>query len=131
MFVRLRPEVDSENSGSQVVNGSIPGSASVKRRGSFKSPTSPDVSNYGFTNKSSSKNVVTVLDTQSIRITAPDGAYASRKSVPAVDDKVFRFDHVFDDASNQELIYDRVSQHVRATIKGYNTTIFAFGCTGE
>jgi hypothetical protein len=73
------------------------------------------------------------LDDTTIRLTPPsaDGSQGLRKSVPAVDDKIFTFDAIFSPESTQEPVYERVSQHVRATIQGYNTTIFALGCTGS
>jgi hypothetical protein len=74
---------------------------------------------------------VTIIDKKTIRLTPPDGLNMRRRSVPAVDDKLFTFDNIFDEDSAQEDIYECVSQHIRATIRGYNTTIFALGCTGS
>lgn len=71
------------------------------------------------------------IDDKSIRISPPDGHNGSRKSVSAVDDKIFTYDAIFNTESSQENVYEKVSQHVRATIQGYNTTIFALGCTGS
>jgi hypothetical protein len=71
------------------------------------------------------------IDDKSIRISPPDGLNGARKSVPAVDDKIFTYDAIFSTESTQENVYEKVSQHVRATIQGYNTTIFALGCTGS
>lgn len=67
---------------------------------------------------------VFLIDDSTIRVTMPDGAQ-SRKSVPAVDDKIFTYDSIFSPESTQESVYERVSQHVRATIQGnmyLNTT---------
>ena len=61
----------------------------------------------------------------------PDGAQGSRKSVNAVDDKIFTFDEVFNEMCSQEDIYKSVTTHVKATVRGYNTTIFAYGSTGS
>lgn len=61
----------------------------------------------------------------------PDGVYGSRKSVSAVDDKLFTFDKIFPESAAQEDIYRSVSEHVHATVNGYNTTIFAYGTTGS
>lgn len=61
----------------------------------------------------------------------PDGAQGSRKSVNAVDDKIFTFDEVFNEMCSQEDIYQSVTTHVKATVRGYNTTIFAYGSTGS
>lgn len=60
----------------------------------------------------------------------PDGVYGHRKSVSAMDDKIYSFDKVFIASSTQEEIYEYVSDHVLETIRGYNTTIFAYGATG-
>lgn len=75
----------------------------------------------------------TLLDEKTIRLTPPpDGTPSmSRKTVPAVDDKVFSFDKVFEESTTQEDIYNSVSTHVKATVRGYNTTIFAYGSTGS
>ena len=77
------------------------------------------------------KLCVTLVDNQTIRLTPPDGAHGSRKSVAAVDDKQFTFDAVFPEQSTQDEVYEHVSSLVRATIRGYNTTIFAYGSTGS
>ena len=55
----------------------------------------------------------------------------SRKGAPVVDDKVFSFDRVFPEEGTQDDLYQSVSAHVKATIRGYNTTIFAYGSTGS
>ena len=60
----------------------------------------------------------------------PDGIYGVRKSVSAMDDKIYSFDKVFTQSATQEEIYDHVADHVLETIRGYNTTIFAYGATG-
>ena len=45
--------------------------------------------------------------------------------------KGFRFDEVFDQASNQQQVYDEAAfQIVEAAAEGYNGTIFAYGQTG-
>jgi len=72
------------------------------------------------------------IDARTLRLSLPDGYHAARKtSVAAVDDKIFSFDKVFDELKKQEDVYSFVSPHVRATIRGYNTTIFAYGNTGS
>lgn len=73
---------------------------------------------------------VTALDGKTLRTNPPD-PQAGRKTVSAVDSKLFSYDKVFNEESSQEDIYASVSHHVRATIRGYNTTIFALGCTGS
>ena len=47
-----------------------------------------------------------------------------------MDDKLYAFDKVFSATTTQEEIYDHVADHVLETIRGYNTTIFAYGATG-
>lgn len=73
----------------------------------------------------------TLIDDTTMRIMPPDGAQGSRKTVAAVDDKIFSFDKVFAEESTQEDLYQSVSAHVKATVRGYNTTIFAYGSTGS
>jgi centromeric protein E len=89
-------------------------------------------SSTGSLPSNSNKNkCVTLQDESTIRITPPDGVLGSRKTVTAVDDKIFNFDKVFPENSSQEDIYKSVSSLVRATVRGYNTTIFAYGSTGS
>ena len=71
---------------------------------------------------------ISLVDDKTIRLIAPDG---TRKSVSAVDDKIYSFDKIFPESSDQEDIYASVSSLVKATVNGYNTTIFAYGCTGS
>jgi hypothetical protein len=82
---------------------------------------------------------VTILDNSSLRITQPD-SFGPRKSVHAVDDKMYTFDRIFpattslnpeDLVRQQDEIYQQVSTHVRAAVSGYNSTIFAYGSTGS
>ena len=72
-----------------------------------------------------------MIDDNTVRITPPDGSQGPRKSVSAVDDKIFSFDKIFPEECTQEDIYSSVSAHVKATVSGYNTTIFAYGSTGS
>lgn len=45
--------------------------------------------------------------------------------------KLFSFDKIFPKSCNQEDIYYQISPMVKATVRGYNTTVFAYGCTGS
>jgi hypothetical protein len=74
---------------------------------------------------------VTIKDDKTIRLTPPDDIHGTRKPVAAVDDKTFSFDKIFSEASTQEEVYSCVSPLVQATVRGYNTTVFAYGCTGS
>jgi hypothetical protein len=75
---------------------------------------------------------VVQIDEKTVRVIPPDGALGGRrKSVPAVDEKLFTFDNVFGEDSSQEELYNCVSAHIKATVRGYNTTIFAYGSTGS
>lgn len=74
---------------------------------------------------------VLMIDENTVRITPPDGSQGVRKSVSAVDDKIFSYDKIFPEECTQENIYSSVSAHVKATVSGYNTTIFAYGSTGS
>jgi hypothetical protein len=67
--------------------------------------------------ETSSSKCLFLIDDSTIRVTMPDGAQ-SRKSVPAVDDKIFTYDAIFSTEAPQESVYEQVSQHVRATIQG-------------
>ena len=70
-----------------------------------------------------------LIDDKTLRVDPPESV--GRKSVAAVDSKLFSYDRIFGEEAQQEHIYQCVSHHVRATIRGYNTTIFALGCTGS
>ena len=73
-----------------------------------------------------------LLDERTIRLTPPDGTSGlMRKAVSAVDDRLFSFDKIFPETCTQEDIYKNVSTYVKATVRGYNTTIFAYGSTGS
>jgi hypothetical protein len=80
-----------------------------------------------------SHSVLVPIDDKSIRISPPDGSTAilSRRSVPAVDDRIFTYDQILGAECSQEDVYELVSHQVRATVQGYNATIFALGCTGS
>jgi len=86
----------------------------------------------GSGNTYSKSQVVIALDDKTIRLTPPDGLNANkRKAVEAVDDRLFAFDKVYNQESSQEEIYKDISSHVNATVRGYNTTVFAYGSTGS
>ena len=114
VFIRIRPEFDERSSDRSTPSKGV----NVNSRGQ---PTLV----------ASSNNCCQIIDTQSIRVMPPDGVYGSRKAVSAVDDKVYSFDKIFPDTCSQEDIYRSVSEHVHAAVKGYNTTIFAYGTTGS
>ena len=107
VFVRIRPEADELRSSrgySPAVRhslGSLPASGNELVR------------------------CVALADDKTVRIMPPDSALGSRKAVAAVDDKMFSFDRVFPEDASQEDMYHSVSAHVKATVRGYNTTIFA------
>ena len=46
-------------------------------------------------------------------------------------EKSYTFDQIFSQQCNQEDIYYQISPLVKATVRGYNTTVFAYGCTGS
>ena len=46
-------------------------------------------------------------------------------------EKTYTFDQIFSQQCNQEDIYYQISPLVKATVRGYNTTVFAYGCTGS
>ena len=105
VFVRIRPELIENISSS--LNRSIE-----------TAPTAP------------SPSCLTVMpDGCTIRLTQP--CPTNRKAIAAIDDKSYTFSRVFNDKSTQDDIYDHVNALVRATVNGYNTTIFAYGSTGS
>jgi hypothetical protein len=139
VFVRIRPEFE-ENLVVPPLNFNLPGAplsssspyTSVRKNSLTSTASSasgglPSPRQQGQQGQRS----VTFLDNQTIRLSAPDGSHGSRRSLSAIDDKVFSFDAVFPEHSTQEEVYTHVSSLVQATIKGYNTTIFAYGCTGS
>lgn len=108
VYVRVRPEFD---------NGHHPEKSSV----AYNNPNA----------KPAPSTCCSVLDAQTLKLMPPDGVYGSRKSVAAVDDKLYTFDKIFNESCTQEDIYADVAEHVQATVRGYNTTIFAYGTTGS
>ena len=132
--MRIRPELDSTNKFDVFTNtknpsylsnsGSRP--ASPVTKSVSQSVTSPLIGG------TTEKRCISVIDDKTIRLSQPDGThYSKRNSVAAVDDKIYSYDKIFTDSTNQEDVYNFVSPHVRATIRGYNTTIFAYGSTGS
>ena len=78
------------------------------------------------------KHCLSNVDGKTVKITPPDGfTAAKRKTVAAVDDRLYTFDKVFPPESSQEELYKHISGHVNATVRGYNTTVFAYGSTGS
>ena len=154
VFVRIRPEFHDGTDGG-------PHSVSKGRRDSFGrlTPTRSSFAGFGSPspvgngNGSSSSSRVRAsvsdvslspmngehnnacctyqVDDQTVGIVHPEHNERQRKSVAALDEKVFTFDRVFADTSTQEEIYQLVSAHVKACVRGYNTTIFAYGSTGS
>lgn len=113
VFVRIRPENETE--------AKLPGSSPNRHL------NSPNGRPYNV----SSGCCISASDDKTIRLIAPDNLYSTRKSVSAVDDKIYSFDKVFLEDSTQEQIYASVADHVLATVRGYNSTIFAYGVTGS
>jgi hypothetical protein len=117
VFVRIRPELDDA-------------------RPDKNSPSKPTVSGSwnGGTKlliQTATNTCIAATDDKTLRLMPPDGVYGTRKNVSAVDDKVYHFDRIFHEDCTQEEIYDLVADKVQATVRGYNTTIFAYGVTGS
>jgi hypothetical protein len=120
VFVRIRPESGSNRN----LRSSTPDKKAATNS-SWSSKTSQSL------DSSQTTKCAVQIDEKTVRIMPPDGALGSRKSVAAVDDKMFSFDKVFPEDGSQEDLYQSVSAHVKATVRGYNTTIFAYGSTGS
>jgi hypothetical protein len=115
VFVRIRPELDDATKSDK----SSPN----------KSSSSWLMSAAG--GPASSNSCIAAMDDRTIRLIPPDGVYGTRKNVSAVDDKIYSFDTIFRETSSQEEVYAHVAEQVQATVRGYNTTIFAYGVTGS
>ena len=108
VYLRIRPEQISRNVAANDV---------------------PETASNGSTGKS---KVLIALDDKTVRLTPPDGFNANkRKPVEAIDDRIFSFDKVYHQDVSQEDVYKDISSHVNATVRGYNTTVFAYGSTGS
>ena len=121
VFVRIRPEESDVT---------YPSPNSHNTYGTLRSSLSSSITSL----RSEPPKCITLIDDKTIRLIAPekDGPHGgSRKSVSAVDDKLYSFDKIFPEEAAQEDIYKSVSSMVKATVRGYNTTIFAYGCTGS
>ena len=123
VFVRIRPESSNLRSARNSVVDRKAATVTSRLSVSPKRSLSQD---GGTPTKCAS-----LVDETTIRIIPPDGALGTRKSVSAIDDKIFTFDKVFAEESSQEDVYQAISAHVKATVRGYNTTIFAYGSTGS
>lgn len=117
VFVRIRPELDDARG-----DKNSPNKISVS--GSWNGGTK-------LTIQSATNTCISATDDKTLRLMPPDGVYGTRKNVSAVDDKIYHFDRIFREDCTQEEIYERVTEQVQATVRGYNTTIFAYGVTGS
>ncbi len=112
VFVRIRPELESDHLSSPSKNIKLNASGSWSR------------ANTGTV-------CVSAVDDKTVRLIPPDGVYGARKSVSAIDDKHFTFDNIFRETATQEDVYELVAENVIAAVRGYNSTIFAYGTTGS
>lgn len=122
--MRIRPE--SEKSATVRSNSPVRKPA-VSSSWSSSSPRNSSNISESFTNVGCAH----LIDDKTVRISLPDATSLSRKGAPSADDKTFAFDKVFPEQASQEDLYQSVSAHVKATVRGYNTTIFAYGSTGS
>ena len=117
VFIRIRPEIDEKSqevitaTGVGIKLSDLPGGAQILT--------------------SNSNCCIAAVNGTALRLTPPDEIYGTRKPVSSVDGKIYSFDGVFEETSSQEDIYNSVADQVMATVKGYNTTIFAYGVTGS
>jgi len=120
VFVRVRPESDDALRLSKGYSPATPATRHPTSSLSSPKALAGDVT-----------RCVAQVDDKTVRIMPSEGALGSRKAVAAVDDKIFSFDKVLPEDATQEDVYRSVSAHVKATVRGYNTTIFAYGSTGS
>ena len=149
VFIRIRPEPQDSNfnfgdgkldarkstsqgsSGRAFINASET-SSNNGRASMAKMISAMGSGDVGGTNSASLIKCIQQRDAFTLQVVTPETASAAmRKSSAAVDDKVFTFDRIFAEDSTQEAVYESVSAHVKATVKGYNATIFAYGSTGS
>jgi hypothetical protein len=122
VFIRIRPELDDAK-----IDKSSPNK--IISSGSWSGSSSKILMSGG--NSSPSNTCIAPIDDKALRLMPPEGVYGTRKNVSAVDDKIYTFDKIFKESASQEEIYEYVAQQVQATVRGYNTTIFAYGVTGS
>ena len=136
VFIRLRPENDQENG--EETNGNRNSMMMLSSSGSNPSKQVRSV----FQLNDTALSVVPPENTGSkpkVSMGFPNESdHGNRKRPPlypehptrrnsftTMEDKTFTFDRIFDENATQEDIYSLVSTHVEATVRGYNTTIFA------
>jgi Kinesin motor domain len=124
VFVRIRPESEK----SATTRGASP---VIRPLVSTSWSSSSPRNSSNFSESIAISGCAHLIDDKTVRISLPDATSSSRKGAPSPDDKTFSFDKVFPEQASQEDIYQSVSTHVKATVRGYNTTIFAYGSTGS
>ena len=132
VFVRLRPENEQENGSETNRNSMLVSSSSGN-------PNKPTRSVFQLNDtalsvvppeSTASKPKVSMglqgeWDNRKRPPLHPSEQLTRRSSITTMEDKTFTFDRIFDENASQEDIYTFVSAHVEATVRGYNTTIFA------
>ena len=74
-----------------------------------------------------SKVKINIKTQQTLTISVPSHKHGVRTR-----HLTFNFDHIFDDTSNQEQVFDKIAAStVDDVLNGYNGTIFAYGQTGS
>ncbi|KAI5310029.1 hypothetical protein KEM55_001902, partial [Ascosphaera atra] len=81
-------------------------------------PLKPNEPNYELIPPRFQRNIVNVTSSTSLAIDSPQGK------------KLFVFDRVFDEETNQKGIWDYVSDSVNSFMQGYNVSILAYGQSG-
>ena len=105
VYLRVRPEFVESNTGANdsVIPSNSPGSIKFNKQ-----------------------KLLLALDDKTVRLTIPEGytntigGINKRKTVEAIDDKIFTFDKVFHEDITQEEIYKDISSHAYAIVRGYN-----------
>ena len=69
-------------------------------------------------------NITTVQGDSTVFLTVPQKYLKSDNNIKNYG---FNFEYVFQESSNQEIVYNELSQLIENVIDGYNVCIFAYG----
>ena len=138
VLLRIRPEFDDSNKPEKKLTRSLSLIRSSSSTSTLLSPILPNGRRASMDSGTMSSSPFTSglekcafqINDQTVGVVHPERD-DRKKGIATMDEKVFTFDRVFSEDSTQEDIYYLVSAHVKAAVRGYNTTIFAYGSTGS